>query len=154
MTSITPEERHEVAKRLRNLTPSKHVHPDYTPWYTDICSAIGGKKDPWLGISALAERLADLIEPMYEPDPEWVAWVESLEDGDVVDRFAYDLIVHGGDMGPNGNKYEGIDEGLVLTGQLFDKFKADFKAEIEAIEPDGIGAPYCPHCCGARVVKP
>lgn len=59
----TPEERHEVAERLRHLTPSKQVHPDYTPWYTDICAAIGGKRDPWFGISALAERLTDLIDP-------------------------------------------------------------------------------------------
>ena len=68
MSNITPEERHEVAERLRNLTPSKQTHPDYTPWYTDICGAIGGKKDPWLGISALAERLADLIDPTCELD--------------------------------------------------------------------------------------
>lgn len=140
MTSTTPEERHEVAERLRDLTPSKNVHPDYTPWYTDICGAIGGKKDPWLGISALAERLADLIEPMYDPwCPEWVAWVESLKDGDVVDRFTYDLIVHGGDMGPNGNTWDGVDEGTVLTNQLFDKFKADFKKEIEADRQDRKG---------------
>ena len=64
----TPEERHEVAERLRHLTPSKQVHPDYTPWYTDICKAVGGKKDPWFGILALAERLADLIDPTCELD--------------------------------------------------------------------------------------
>lgn len=61
MTLMT--ERQEVAEHLRHLTPSKHAHPDYTPWYTDICKAVGGKKDPWFGISALAERLADLIDP-------------------------------------------------------------------------------------------
>ena len=44
MISITPEERQEVAERLRHLTPSKHAHPDYKPRYTDICTAIGGKK--------------------------------------------------------------------------------------------------------------
>ena len=59
-------ERQEVAERLRYLTPSKQVHPDYTPWYTDICKAVGGKKDPWFGILALAERLADLIDPTCE----------------------------------------------------------------------------------------
>lgn len=82
--------------------------------------------------SEIFARLADLIEPMYEPCPVWIAWVESLKNGDVVDRFAYDLIKHGGDMGPNGNTWNGIDEGVVLTNQLFDKFKADFKKEIEA----------------------
>ena len=135
---ITPKDRHEVAERLRRLTSSKRDQ-DYKPRYTDICTAIGGKKGYWLGISALAERLADLIEPMYEPDPEWLAWAESLKDGDVVDRFAYDLIVHGGDMGPNGNVWDGVDEGTVLTDQLFDKFKADFKKEIEADRQDRKG---------------
>lgn len=86
--------------------------------------------------SDMFERLADLIEPMYEPDPVWVTWVESLKDGDVVDSFAYDLIVHGGDMGPNGNVWDRVDEGTVLTNQLFDKFKADFKKEIEASDSE------------------
>ena len=63
---MTMTERHEVAERLRHLTPSKQVHPDYTPWYTDICKAVGSKKDPWFGILALAERLADLIDPTCE----------------------------------------------------------------------------------------
>ena len=59
---ITPKDRHEVAERLRRLTSSKRDQ-DYKPRYTDICTAIGGKKGYWLGISALAERLADLIDP-------------------------------------------------------------------------------------------
>jgi hypothetical protein len=59
---ITPKDRHEVAERLRRLTPSKRDQ-DYKPRYTDICTALGGKKGYWLGISALAERLADLIDP-------------------------------------------------------------------------------------------
>lgn len=73
MSNITPEERQEVAERLRHLTPSKQVHPDYTPWYTDICAAIGGKKDPWFGISALAERLADLIDHTCHMEPNYVS---------------------------------------------------------------------------------
>lgn len=63
---ITKEERQEVAERLRHLTPSKHVHSNYKPRYTDICTAIGGKKGYWFSISALAERLADLIDPTCE----------------------------------------------------------------------------------------
>lgn len=70
---ITPEERQEVAERLRHLTPSKQVYPDYTPLYTDICAAIGGKKDPWFGILALAERLADLIDPTCHMEPNYVS---------------------------------------------------------------------------------
>ncbi len=91
--------------------------------------------------SDIFTQLADLIEPMYEPCSVWIAWVESLKNGGVVDRFAYDLIVHGGDMGPNGNTWDGVDEGTVLTNQLFDKFKADFKKEIEADRQDRGGEP-------------
>lgn len=70
---MTMTERQEVAEHLRHLTPSKHAHPDYTPWYTDICKAVGGKKDPWFGISALADRLADLIDPTCHMEPNYVS---------------------------------------------------------------------------------
>lgn len=88
---ITSEERHEVAERLRHLTPSKHVHPDYTPWYTDICKAVGGKKDPWFGISALAERLADLIEPKCHQVIEDETQVCSVCSGDLDEGYGWDF---------------------------------------------------------------
>ena len=64
----TNDERREVARRLRSLDIPARVkmaeHPEKTAaWYELICSAVGGKKDPWFGIKALADRLADLIEP-------------------------------------------------------------------------------------------
>lgn len=47
---------------------------------------------------------------------EWERWVESLNHKDecrtlhdVVEQIAYDCIVHGGDMGPNGNVCEMVD---------------------------------------------
>ena len=87
----TPEKRHEVAERLRNLTPSKQVHPDYTPWYTDICGAIGGKKDPRLGILALAERLADLIEPTCHQVIEDETQVCSECSGDLDEGYGWNF---------------------------------------------------------------
>ena len=116
--------REEVAKKLREVSTARTTDEVYVA----LLNCIGITYD----YANLFNRLADLIEPMYEPCPVWTAWVESLKNGDVVDRFAYDLIMHGGDMGPNGNTWDGVDEGTVLTNQLFDKFKADFKKEIEA----------------------
>lgn len=64
----TDDERREVAARLRSLeVPSRVERKERTEktaaWYELICSAVGGKKDPWFGVKALADRLADLIEP-------------------------------------------------------------------------------------------
>lgn len=53
--------------------------------------------------------------------PEWERWHKSLKHdevksiGDAVEQLMYEAIEFGGDMGPNGNTYNGIDEGDVLT---------------------------------------
>ena len=93
---ITPKDRHEVAERLRRLTSSKRDQ-DYKPRYTDICTAIGGKKGYCLGISALAERLADLIdhtchmEPNYvstfSDDPQWFTCDKCGNDTDQLENY-------------------------------------------------------------------
>ena len=150
----TDEERRAVAARLREADRERS-EPHPIEWFYEHKS-----KDPLLILDECMDgreldcasvsvddyetrlahplaRLADLIEPQYGPDPDWLRWVESLKNGGVVDRFAYDLIVHGGEMGPNGNRWEGVDEGMVLTSQLFDKFRSDFKAEIEANGKEG-----------------
>lgn len=67
----TDDERREVAARLRSLeVPSRVERKERTEktaaWYELICGAVGGKKDPWFGIKALANRLADLIDPDCE----------------------------------------------------------------------------------------
>ena len=90
MSSITPEERQEVAERLRRLTSSKRDQ-DYKPRYTDICTALGGKKDPWFGISALAERLADLIEPKCHQVIEDETQVCSVCSGDLDEGYGWDF---------------------------------------------------------------
>ncbi len=130
MSSITPEERQEVAERLRHLTPSKNVHPDYTPWYTDICGAIGGKKDPWFGILALAERLADLIEPtcrIYYTDTT----TNTPERGYEPDGY-YSCSCCGSEL-----------------DSPFDEMWDTYQAHNYEGEPP---FEYCPHC-GARVVQ-
>lgn len=54
-------------------------------------------------------------------DPYWVDWVASLRHenpknvGELVDQIVFEAICFGGDMGPNGNVWEGIDEGMVWT---------------------------------------
>ena len=61
---ITKEERQEVAARLRDVRITRRKNKDETLlWYTSLCQAVGGKKDPWYGIYALCNRLADLIDP-------------------------------------------------------------------------------------------
>ena len=130
MSRSTYDERRKVADDLRLVALRRWCcHKDQ--FFDEICNCVM-KPNGKYTCGAVLVCLAELIEPMYEPEPEWTAWVESLKNGDVVDSFAYDLIKHGGDMGPNGNTLNGIDEGVVLTNQLFDKFKVDFKKEIEA----------------------
>lgn len=61
------------------------------------------------------------------PNPTWVKWLESLRHdevktlGDAVEQLMYEAIEHGGDMGPNGNVWNGVDEGDVLTAGFIDK---------------------------------
>ena len=73
--------------------------------------------DGWL--LAEAERWCDTH--LYGPDED-DGW-EGEDDGE------------DGRPRPNGDTYDGVDEGMVLTNQLFDKFRSDFKASL--IDPDG-----------------
>ena len=63
--TVTDDERLEVAARLRSVdlhTKLEGVEL-LAKWYEALCAAVGGKRDPWMGIKALCDRLADLIEP-------------------------------------------------------------------------------------------
>ena len=57
----------------------------------------------------------------WEPSKEWKAWHESLKHDnptsirEAVENILYEAIDFGGDMGPNGNVWSGVDEGDVLT---------------------------------------
>lgn len=71
---VTDDERREVAARLRAIEIPLRVermeHPESTAaWYELLCEAVGGTRDPWFGIKALANRLADLMEPEDGSDP-------------------------------------------------------------------------------------
>lgn len=56
--------REEVAARLRDVRIPRAK--DDVLWYTTLCQAVGGKKDPWYGIYALCNHLAGLIDPTCE----------------------------------------------------------------------------------------
>ena len=81
---VTCDERRRVAERLRSLEVPARVkrkeHPEKTAaWYELICGAVGGKKDPWFGVEALADRLADLIEPPACPARVGRAYAEDID---------------------------------------------------------------------------
>ena len=71
-------------------------------------------------------------------DPDWVDWVASLENKEpsnlteAVKQFMFEVICFGGDMGPNGNVCEGIDEGMVLTNDFIDGWAKRIAATVGA----------------------
>ena len=69
------EERRRVAARLRAIEVPDRIwkleHPKLpAAWYELICAAVGGEKDPWFGVKALGDRLADLIDPCDDPSSQ------------------------------------------------------------------------------------
>lgn len=95
----TSDERREAAERLRNITVPRNAPYDEprcsAKWYELICGAVGGKKDPWFGVSALADRLADLIDPTCEvmevPDND--EFMVRVVSGFVCKRCGHEAIV-------------------------------------------------------------
>jgi hypothetical protein len=69
-------------------------------------------------------------------DPTWERWHKSLRHdeiksiGDAVEQLMYEAIEFGGDMGPNGNTYNGIDEGDVLTSGFINEWVARFESTL------------------------
>lgn len=63
--TITNDERREVARGLRSVDPRTKLEgvEKAAKWYEALCAAVGGKRDPWMGIRALCDRLAELIDP-------------------------------------------------------------------------------------------
>lgn len=80
--TVTNDERREVAERLRGVDPhTKLIGAELAmKWYEALCAAVGGKRDPWMGIRALCDRLADLIEPDRDLTCEWVSVDDRLPD--------------------------------------------------------------------------
>lgn len=70
--------------------------------------------------------------------PTWERWLESLKHadddiktiGDAVEQLMYEAIQYGGDMGPNGNVYQGIDEGDVLTSGFINSWIERFESTL------------------------
>lgn len=71
-----------------------------------------------------------------QPNTAWVKWLESLRHdevktlGDAVEQLMYESIEHGGDMGPNGNVWNGVDEGDVLTTGFINEWIARFESTL------------------------
>ena len=73
-----------------------------------------------------------------QPNQTWVKWLESLRHndddiktiGDAVEQLMYESIQFGGDMGPNGNVYQGIDEGDVLTSGFINSWIERFESTL------------------------
>ena len=69
-------------------------------------------------------------------NPTWERWHKSLRHdeiksiGDAVEQLMYEVIEFGGDMGPNGNTYNGIDEGDVLTSGFINEWIARFESTL------------------------
>lgn len=131
---ISDNERREVARRLRG----KKVECEERgyPWMCDdLILALGYDHDYEAG-DEIFDRLADIIEPNYKPDPEYETWCNSLvgwaierDEAKTVRELIKEIvwIALTVDLGPNGNRdpSTGIDEGAVYTDGLFSKWKRD-----------------------------
>ena len=78
------------------------------------------------------EAIAATLGPVPWVSPTWERWHKSLRHdevksiGDAVEQLMYEVIEFGGDMGPNGNTYNGIDEGDVLTSGFINSWVERF----------------------------
>ena len=76
-------------------------------------------------------------------NPTWERWHKSLRHdeiksiGDAVEQLMYEAIEFGGDMGPNGNTYNGIDEGDVLTAGFINEWVARFESMLDGSDATG-----------------
>ena len=75
-------------------------------------------------------------KPTKWSNPEWERWHESLRHdevktiGDAVKQLMYEAIEFGGDMGPNGIVYQGIDEGDVRTSGFINSWIERFDSTL------------------------
>jgi hypothetical protein len=80
----------------------------------------------------------------WEPSKEWKAWYNSLKHDnptsirEAVENILYEAIDFGGDMGPNGNVWNGVDEGTVLTENCIDGWVESVESIAATVttEPD------------------
>ena len=90
--------------------------------------------DVWSCTPAQAVEATLGREPWVSPT--WERWHKSLRHdeiksiGDAVEQLMYEAIEFGGDMGPNGNTYNDIDEGDVLTSGFINEWIARFESTL------------------------
>ncbi len=143
MSIATDDERREVARRLRSLDIPVRVkkaehHEKVAAWYELICSAVGGKRDPWFGIKALADRLADLIEPMdgFDLDTMQRVCFECMEGCDEPEWTLYTTIhdaIARYKRGESGSTYD-RDALLALADDI--QWAVDHQDEIRSVMRD------------------
>lgn len=99
--------------------------------------------DAWLGFLGACEQditpeqaIAATLGRESWVNPTWERWHKSLKHdeiksiGDAVEQLMYEAIEFGGDMGPNGNTYNGIDEGDVLTSGFINEWIMRFESTL------------------------
>lgn len=142
-------------ERLRELLDERGVKWRKTPHYSsesqDNETVFEGTGIEWCANDHLNGRLG-LRTARYEVTPEqaveatlgrepwvnptWERWHKSLKHdeiksiGDAVEQLMYEAIEFGGDMGPNGNTYNGIDEGDVLTSGFINEWIMRFESTL------------------------
>lgn len=145
---MTPTE--ELRKRLDELgikwKSRDRVHP-ITVWHDEQFSYEYTERTLLNGVTPYSgevvdgtgrlEAVIDVCSPeqaiaatvggtVWEPSKEWKAWHESLKHDnpttirEAVENILFDAIDFGGDMGPNGNVWSGVDEGDVFTEKCID----------------------------------
>lgn len=179
-----------ATERLRKLLDERGAEYETlsfydATWWNDACGLewyYGEDDDGHTIIEALDPTPEQAIAATLgrEPwvNPTWERWHKSLRHdeiksiGDAVQQLMYEAIEFGGDMGPNGNTYNGIDEGDVLTAGFINEWVARFEAtlgsgtchEVEdedtgfivcsecgAVHDENYTSYYC-WCCGRKVV--
>ena len=160
--------RPDLHKALKARGIDYWVAQGITFWNRDDgceCLAYGYKAN---GVPKLAVKVVGFTDPeqaiaatvgrtVWEPSKEWKAWHESLRHDnpsnvrEAVENILFDAIDFGGDMGPNGNVWSGVDEGDVLTEKCIDGWVRSIESTVamvgvESIECEPDGWYKCPKC--------
>lgn len=150
----TNDERREMARRLRELPTDMyeveerweskgletecHDHTDYCLIHYAALGCLPAEHMHTCDYEELHSRLADLIEPLFGLCEETEEWLDSIKlEGrpKTVREVVKDIIwtCSTVDIGPNGNVFAGVDEGLVSTDALISTWEVQL---ADLIEPE------------------